>query len=82
MWYVSINHSLPYSFVGIQTIILATQWPSLYWNCACLIDNSGWLEELEEEELETTPVVDEEEEIDEEVSEESIAEERREGEVE
>lgn len=74
MWYVSINHSLPYSFVGIQTIILATQWPSLYWNCACLIDNSGWLEELEEEELETIPVVDEEEEIDEEEDEEEEVE--------
>lgn len=37
----SINHSLPYSFVGIQTILLATQWNPIYWNTACLIVNSG-----------------------------------------
>lgn len=37
----SINHSLPYSFVGIQTIILATQFNPVYWNSACLIVNSG-----------------------------------------
>ena len=37
----SINHSLPYSFVGIQTIILATQFSPVYWNTACLIVNSG-----------------------------------------
>lgn len=37
----SINHSLPYSFVGIQTILLATKFPSIYWNTACLIVNSG-----------------------------------------
>ena len=37
----SLNHSLPYSFVGIQTIILATQFNPVYWNSACLIINSG-----------------------------------------
>ena len=37
----SLNHSLPYSFVGIQTIILATQFSPVYWNAACLIVNSG-----------------------------------------
>ena len=37
----SLNHSLPYSFVGIQTIILATQFSPVYWNSACLIVNSG-----------------------------------------
>ena len=37
----SLNHSLPYSFVGIQTIILATQFNPVYWNTACLIVNSG-----------------------------------------
>ena len=37
----SINHSLPYSFVGIQTIILATKFNPVYWNSACLIVNSG-----------------------------------------
>ena len=37
----SLNHSLPYSFVGMQTIILATQFSPVYWNAACLIVNSG-----------------------------------------
>lgn len=36
----SINHSLPYSFIGIQTMVLATCYPSIYWNTACLIVNS------------------------------------------
>lgn len=34
-------HALAYSFIGIQTLYLATSYPSIYWNCACLITNSG-----------------------------------------
>lgn len=34
-------HALAYSFVGIQTLYLATHFPVIYWNCACLITNSG-----------------------------------------
>lgn len=34
-------HALAYSFVGIQTLYLATHYPTIYWNCACLITNSG-----------------------------------------
>jgi len=41
-------HALAYSFVGIQTLLLATNYPSIYWNCACLITNSGGDEEIEE----------------------------------
>lgn len=37
----SLNHSLPYSFVGIQTLILGTKFNPVYWNTACLIVNSG-----------------------------------------
>lgn len=33
-------HSTLYTFIGIQTLVLATQFPSIYWNCACLIVNS------------------------------------------
>ena len=40
----SLNHSLPYSFVGIQTLYLGSQFNPIYWNCACLIVNSGSLE--------------------------------------
>ena len=41
----SYNHSLPYSFVGIQSILLATVFPAIYWNTACLIVNSGATDE-------------------------------------
>ena len=53
----SMNHSLPYSFVGIQSIELATRWDPIYWDTACLIVNSGSLEESEND--------DEDDEIDE-----------------
>ena len=42
-------HSMFYSFIGIQTVILATIYPSEYWNCACLIVNSGSGNNEEEE---------------------------------
>ncbi len=38
-------HSLAYSFVGIQTLVLATKFNPIYWNTACLIVNSGSLED-------------------------------------
>ena len=47
----SLNHSLPYSFVGIQTIYLASAFNPIYWNTACLIVNSGALEDNSEEEI-------------------------------
>ena len=40
----SINHSLPYSFVGLQMIYLAINYNPIYWDTACLIVNSGSLE--------------------------------------
>lgn len=45
----SLNHSLPYSFVAIQMIYLAINFNPIYWNCACLIVNSGALENEPEE---------------------------------
>lgn len=59
-------HSLLYSFIGIQTIILATNFPSIYWNCACLIVNSQSIDERNEEELENEEEVEENEEEEEE----------------
>ncbi len=52
----SKNHSLPYSFVGVQTVLLATHFNPIYWNCACLIVNSGSLED----EVEDIDIDDEE----------------------
>lgn len=42
-------HALAYSFVGIQTLLLATKYPDIYWNCACLITNAGGADLLEAE---------------------------------
>jgi DNA polymerase-3 subunit alpha len=44
----SIIHALAYSFIGFQTMFIATNWNPIYWNTACLIVNSGSLEEEEE----------------------------------
>lgn len=53
-------HALLYTFIGIQTLILATSYPSIYWNTACLIVNSQSIpEEIEEDE--TRLVCDEKE---------------------
>jgi len=41
----SIIHALAYSFIGFQTMYIATRWDPIYWNTACLIVNSGSLEE-------------------------------------
>lgn len=45
----SIIHALAYSFIGFQTMFIATKWNPIYWNTACLIVNSGSLEEDKEE---------------------------------
>lgn len=47
----SIIHALAYSFIGVQTIYIATHWNPIYWNTACLIVNSGSLEKQEKEEI-------------------------------
>lgn len=46
MWYGAKPHGLAYSFVGFQTLYLAINFPDIYWNCACLIVNSGGTELL------------------------------------
>ena len=44
-------HALSYSFVGAQTIYLGTYYNPVYWNTACLIVNSGSLEDNSETEV-------------------------------
>lgn len=44
----SIIHALAYSFIGFQTMYIATRWNPIYWNTACLVVNSGSLEEEED----------------------------------
>lgn len=44
----SLIHALAYSFVGMQTLYLATYFNPIYWNTACLIVDSGSLEQNNE----------------------------------
>lgn len=44
-------HALAYSYVGIQTLYLATKYPDIYWNCACLITNAGGADLLDAEDV-------------------------------
>lgn len=47
----SVIHALAYSFIGFQTAYIATNWNPIYWNTACLVVNSGSLEEQDKETL-------------------------------
>jgi DNA polymerase-3 subunit alpha len=47
----SIIHALAYSFIGYQTAYLGTRWNPIYWDTACLVVNSGSLEEDKEYEF-------------------------------
>lgn len=47
----SIIHALAYSFIGMQTLYLATNFNPIYWNTAYLIVNSGSLEDDEDENI-------------------------------
>ena len=46
----SVIHALAYSFIGFQTAYIATRWSPIYWDAACLVVNSGSLEEEDENE--------------------------------
>ena len=41
----SVIHATAYSFIGYQTAYMATKWNPIYWDTACLVVNSGSLEE-------------------------------------
>ena len=45
----SVIHALAYSFIGFQTAYIATNWNPIYWDTACLVVNSGSLEEDDNE---------------------------------
>lgn len=46
------SHCLAYSLVALQEMNLAYKYPILFWNCACLITDSGGAELIEESENE------------------------------
>lgn len=41
----STLHSIVYSLIGLQELVLFTQYPKIYWNCACLTVNAGAADE-------------------------------------
>ena len=45
----STIHALAYSFIGFQTAYIAVNWNPIYWDTACLVVNSGSLEEDDNE---------------------------------
>ncbi len=44
------SHTLAYSLIALQEMNLAYKYPTMFWNCACLISNSGGAEDNTEEE--------------------------------
>ena len=69
-------HTLAYSLIALQEMNLAYKYPSIFWDCACLINDAGGneIEEIDEEAIEETkaeePYYEEMEEFDEEEDEE------------
>ena len=50
------SHTLAYSLVALQEMNLAYKWPVIFWNCACLITDSGGAQQEEEEESEIVDI--------------------------
>lgn len=48
----NLSHTLAYSLIGLQELNLAFRYPTILWDCACLISDSGGVENKEEEEKE------------------------------
>ena len=51
----NLSHTLAYSLVALQEMNLAYKYPIIFWNCACLITDSGGNEEDEDEEIVEEP---------------------------
>ena len=45
----NLSHTLAYSLIGLQELNLAFRYPTILWDCACLISDSGGAENKEEE---------------------------------
>jgi DNA polymerase-3 subunit alpha len=59
------SHTLAYSLVALQEMNLAFTYPLIFWNCACLITDSGGMEEEPEEVTEEVVDIYEPEDFDE-----------------
>ena len=45
----NLSHTLAYSLIGLQELNLAYRYPTILWDCACLISDSGGAEKEEED---------------------------------
>ena len=52
----NLSHTLAYSLVGLQELNLAYKYPTIMWDCACLIADSGGAEKVEEEDEEVAAI--------------------------
>ena len=55
----NLSHTLAYSLIGLQELNLAYRYPTILWDCACLISDSGGAEKEEEDEENETNCVEE-----------------------
>lgn len=46
----NLSHTLAYSLIGLQELNLAYRYPTILWDCACLISDSGGADKEEEDE--------------------------------
>lgn len=53
------SHTLAYSLIALQEMNLAYRFPIMFWNCACLISDSGGVESDDEEQDEEDNVYEE-----------------------
>ena len=52
------SHTLAYSLVGLQEMNLAFRFPIIFWNCACLITDSGGADSADDEAESAEEIVD------------------------
>lgn len=52
----NLSHTLAYSLVALQEMNLAYKFPIIFWNCACLINDSGGNEQSEEDDEEIVDI--------------------------
>ena len=50
------SHTLAYSLIALQEMNLAFKYPTIFWNCACLISDSGGVDQPEDVEEEIVVV--------------------------
>ena len=50
----NLSHTLAYSLIGLQELNLAYKYPTILWDCACLISDSGGAEKESEDDDEET----------------------------